>query len=108
MEVPEVAKGSTFPADDVPDRRALIHETLARHDPVPVPTTTLYLSIEDKRALADTFEAMCRSGDIEALHLAPGDPHFDAAFALTGLRGPAARAPLAVYRLVEKDRSERP
>ena len=94
-----MAKGSTFPADDVPDRSDAILAVLTQHAPVPVPSTTLYLAIPDKRALADEFERLVGRGAIERALLRPGDEQYDAAVRLAGFGVEAARAPIAVYRL---------
>jgi len=99
-----MAKGSTFPADDVPDRTGLVLAVLRQHDPVPVPATALYLSIEDKRALADVFQRLVGTGDIETVRLVPGDAHFQAAMRLTGLGDEARAAPVTAYRLTGQGR----
>lgn len=99
-----MAKGSTFPTDDVPDRTADIVAVLRRHDPVPVPTTALYLAIEDKRALADNFARAEAEGLIERVQVAPDDERFDATWALTETE-PEVRVPLGAYRLTDAGRA---
>ncbi|MBW3582856.1 MAG: hypothetical protein KY455_07130 [Euryarchaeota archaeon] len=93
-----MAKESTFPAEDVPDRRERILAVLEEHDPVPVPTTTLYLSIEDKRHLAEEFDRLVAAGEIEQTRLDPGDPHYKEAMRLAGLEPTTVPASLRVYR----------
>lgn len=99
-----MAKGSTFPATDVADRRPLILGVLHEHDPVPVPVTTLYLRIEDKRALADEFARLTQVGDMESVIVSPDDPVYPDVVALTGLGNGANGASVAAYRLTDQGR----
>lgn len=100
-----MARGSTFPADDVPSRRGRILGFLAEHDPVPVPTTALYLAVADKRALADEFADLVARGEIEPATVRRDDPHHEAAARLTGLGQAAASAPVSAYRLTDQGRA---
>lgn len=99
-----MAKGSTFPATDVADRRPLILGVLREHDPVPVPVTTLYLGIEDKRALADEFARLVQAGDMESVIVQPRDALYRDVVALTGLGQGANGASVAAYRLTDRGR----
>lgn len=95
-----MARESTFPADDVPDRRDAVRAVLARHHPVPVPVAVLYLSVPDKRALAEEFARMEAAGLIERAWLRPGEPHYEACARLAAEgAGVSVPGPLAVYRL---------
>lgn len=94
-----MAKESTFPADDVPDRSSLVLEVLKQHDPVPVPVTTLYLGVEDKRALAGEFERLEQEGRIERDVVRPGDARYDRVHALLPEGEHAGEGPVGVYRL---------
>lgn len=94
-----MAKDSTFPAEDVPDRSARILEFLKAHDPVPVPTTTLYLAIEDKRQLADEFDRLVADGVVVQETLKPGAPHYAEAMRLAGLEPTQVPTAIRVYRV---------
>lgn len=93
-----MAKGATFPADDVPDRTEAVLAVLKGHAPVRVPVTALYLSIPDKRALAETFKKMETAGLIEQSTIAPGDEDYVAAAELAGLDA-TARVAIGAFRL---------
>ncbi len=93
-----VAKESTFPADDLPDRRDEVLAVLDEHAPVPVSPTSLYLAIPDKRHLAETFNALVDDGTIVIGEVAPGDDGYAEAMELAGLEPTAIPTPLRVYR----------
>ncbi len=94
-----MAKESTFPTDDVPDRSDEVLAVLKQHDPVPVPMTTLYLMVEDKRALAEEFQRLEAAGRIERSLVHPGDDGYDRVEALTRSGAQAPPGPIGVYRI---------
>lgn len=99
----QASPSSTFPADDLPDRHDAIVAVLEAHHPVPVPPTRLYLSIPDKRHLAEAFDELVAEGTMERVRLGPDDPHFDEALALAGLEPTTVPSGLEAYRLVGRD-----
>lgn len=94
-----MAKESTFPTNDVPDRTDEVLAVLQQHDPVPVPMTTLYLMVEDKRALADEFQRMESEGRIERAVVHPEDADYVQVEALTRSGEKSPTGPIGVYRL---------
>lgn len=94
-----MAKESTFPTDDVPDRSEEVLAVLQQHEPVPVPMTTLYLMVEDKRALADEFQRLEADGRIERAVVHPEDTDYARVEALTRSGGKSPTGPIGVYRL---------
>ncbi len=96
-----MARESTFPADDVPDRSDQVIAVLEQHAPLPVPVTTLYLSIEDKRALAETFGRLEQEGRIERTQVRPEDAQYVKVQALAEAGELGVEGPIRVYRLVD-------
>lgn len=94
-----MARESTFPTDDVPDRSDQVMAVLQKHAPVPVPVTTLYLSIEDKRALAETFGRLEQDGRIERTQVLPEEAHYAQVQALAEAGELGVEGPIRVYRL---------
>lgn len=98
-----MARESTFPTDDVPDRSDQVLAVLKEHAPVPVPVTTLYLNIEDKRALAETFGRLERDGRIERQEVRPGDAQYSEVLALAEAGELGVEGPVRAYRLAKND-----
>jgi hypothetical protein len=94
-----MARESTFPTQDVPDRSNEVLSILERHDPVPVPMTTVYLMVEDKRALAEEFHRLEDEGRIQRAVVMPGEPDYQKVFELTQGQDKATPGPIGVYRL---------
>lgn len=93
-----LVKESTFPADDLPDRRDEVLAVIDAHAPVPVSPTALYLAIPDKRHLAQTFDALVADGTLHIDQVQPEDDDYGPAMELAGLEPTLVPTPLRVYR----------